>query len=166
MWKNGNGDAGEKRGNGSRTLLEGDPSESASGKGADVIAFVGKGVEFKGVIRYDGTVRIDGQLEGEIHTTGVLLVGEEAILTASVNARKVVSQGQITGDIIATESVQLLAPAVLKGSIKAPLLSMEQGVVFSGTLDMSQAESQPARPQAIESVAPIRSGPFTRPLSG
>lgn len=40
-----------------------------------IIAFVGKGVEFKGTISYSGTVRIDGCLDGEIHTDGVLLVG-------------------------------------------------------------------------------------------
>ena len=46
-------------------------------RGDEVIAFVGKGVEFKGVITYDGTVRIDGMLDGEIHTEGILLVGED-----------------------------------------------------------------------------------------
>lgn len=50
--------------------------------GEDVSAFVGKGVEFKGTITYNGTVRIDGLLDGEIHTEGVLLVGEEAVITA------------------------------------------------------------------------------------
>ena len=45
----------------------------------DISAFVGKGVEFKGTISYKGTVRIDGYLDGEIHTDGVLLVGEEAV---------------------------------------------------------------------------------------
>ncbi|MEP6936022.1 MAG: polymer-forming cytoskeletal protein, partial [Nitrospirota bacterium] len=44
----------------------------------DVSAFVGTGVEFKGTISYSGTVRIDGYLDGEIHTDGVLLIGEEA----------------------------------------------------------------------------------------
>ena len=45
----------------------------------DVSAFVGKGVEFKGTISYSGTVRIDGFLNGEIHTDGVLLIGDEAV---------------------------------------------------------------------------------------
>lgn len=41
-----------------------------------IIAFVGKGVEFNGTITYSGTVRIDGYLNGEIHTDGILLVGK------------------------------------------------------------------------------------------
>lgn len=109
-------------------------------KDENVIAFVGKGVEFKGIISYNGTVRIDGVLDGEIHTEGTLLVGEEAVLTAKVSAGTVVSKGKITGDIIAKEKVRLLAPAVLNGSVKAPMLSMEEGVLFNGNIEMSRAE--------------------------
>ena len=47
-------------------------SSIADGAG-DISAFVGKGVEFKGTISYSGTVRIDGYLDGEIHTDGMLL---------------------------------------------------------------------------------------------
>lgn len=69
----------------------------------EINAFVGKGVSFKGVISYNGTVRIDGNLDGEIHTEGVLLVGEDAVLTAKITAGTVVCKGKITGDISARE---------------------------------------------------------------
>lgn len=105
----------------------------------EINAFVGKGVSFKGVISYNGTVRIDGNLDGEIHTEGVLLVGEDAVLTAKITAGTVVCKGKITGDISAREKVKLRAPAVVNAGVKAPLLAMEEGVVFNGTLEMSQA---------------------------
>ncbi|MDE3119249.1 MAG: polymer-forming cytoskeletal protein, partial [Nitrospirota bacterium] len=57
-----------------------------------------------------------------------------------VSAGTVVSKGKITGDIIAKEKVRLLAPAVLNGSVKAPMLSMEEGVLFNGNIEMSRAE--------------------------
>ena len=60
---------------GEGTTEEGAPSATPTPDGTDdIIAFVGKGVEFKGVISYSGTVRIDGYLDGEIHTDGVLLI--------------------------------------------------------------------------------------------
>jgi cytoskeletal protein CcmA (bactofilin family) len=108
--------------------------------GEDVIAFVGKGVEFKGVISYNGTVRIDGQLDGEIHTEGILLVGEDAVITAKVSVGMIVSKGKITGDIMAKEKVRLLSPAILNGSVKAPMLSMEEGVLFNGNIEMARAD--------------------------
>lgn len=121
----------------------------------DVSAFVGKGVEFKGTITYKGTVRIDGFLDGEIHTDGVLLVGEEAVITAKVTAGTIVCQGKITGDVCANEKVKLRAPAVISGGVKTPMLSMEEGVLFNGTLEMVQGIRQTQREAAVlKSVAP------------
>nr|HQU29173.1 polymer-forming cytoskeletal protein [Nitrospirales bacterium] len=53
------------------------PSANTSETG-DIIAFVGEEVTFKGVIRYQGTVRVDGRLEGEIYTDGNLIIGQKA----------------------------------------------------------------------------------------
>lgn len=108
----------------------------------DISAFVGKGVEFKGTISYSGTVRIDGYLDGEIHTDGILLIGEDAVLQAKITAGTVVCKGKITGDIVVKEQVKLRAPAVVNGSVKTPLLSMEDGVLFNGNLEMAQPVSQ------------------------
>lgn len=102
----------------------------------DEVAFVGKDVEFKGIITYSGTVRIDGSLEGEIHTDGGLLVGPEAVIKAKVSAGTVVCHGTIHGDIQAKDQIVLCAPAVVQGSLTTPVLSMEEGVVFNGTMEM------------------------------
>jgi cytoskeletal protein CcmA (bactofilin family) len=113
---------------------------SGSERTDEVIAFVGKGVEFKGTVIYSGTVRIDGHLEGEIDTQGVLIVGEEAVINAKITAGTIVSQGKIKGDIVAKEKIRLLAPAVMDGSVTTPSLSMEEGVLFNGNLDMKRPE--------------------------
>ena len=105
----------------------------------DISAFIGRGVEFKGTISYSGTVRIDGSLEGEIRTNGTLLIGEEAVVQAKVSAGRIVCKGRITGDVVAKESMKLRAPAVITGSVKTPVLSMEDGVLFNGGLEMSQS---------------------------
>jgi cytoskeletal protein CcmA (bactofilin family) len=93
----------------------------------------------RGTISYSGTVRIDGYLDGEIHTDGMLLIGEEAVIQAKITAGTVVSKGKITGEVVAKECVKLRAPAVMNGSVKAPVLSMEDGVLFNGALEMAHA---------------------------
>lgn len=103
---------------------------------SDVVAFIGPGVEFKGVISYQGSVQIDGRLDGELHTEGTLLVGEQAVITAKISAGSVISRGQIKGDIVAKEKVQLLSTALMEGSLNTPQLSMENGVVLNGTVEM------------------------------
>lgn len=111
-----------------------------------VIAFVGKGVAFKGVITFSGTVRIDGSLDGEIHTDGGLIVGPEAVITAKITAGSLVAEGTITGDITATDRITLLAPAVIQGSLKTPVFSMEEGVRMNGTLEMAESAQQASIP--------------------
>jgi cytoskeletal protein CcmA (bactofilin family) len=115
----------------------------------NVAAFIGHGVEFKGIIKYQGNVRIDGQLDGEVHANGTLYLGEQAVLRAKISAQAVISKGQITGDITAREKVQLLAPAIIDGSILTPSLLMEEGVTFNGTLEMNTVP--PALPELEDS---------------
>lgn len=127
-----------------------------------VSAFIGTGVTFKGVISYSGTVRIDGSLEGEIHADGGLLVGAEAEIKAKVAASSLVCEGTITGDIQATERITLLAPAVIQGSIKTPVLSMEEGVRLNGTLEMTAPVVVQQEPFREPKLYPV--GPSGRPL--
>jgi len=61
--------------------------------------------------------------------------------------------GKITGDVSATEKVKLLAPAALNGGVKTPMISIEDGVHFNGTLEMIEGVRQVshgASPRAIE----------------
>jgi len=161
MWNgNHNQQSGRKQAN---TALQEEDGMMASGDPETqdpVIAFVGAGVAFKGVIRYNGTVRIDGRVEGEIRTDGVLLVGKDAVITAQISSRMVVSRGRITGDITATEKVRLLAPATMNGSVNAPLLSMEEGVLFTGTTEMPQAEETITFRPASQDPAPSHRATF------
>jgi cytoskeletal protein CcmA (bactofilin family) len=129
-------------------------SSIADGAG-DISAFVGKGVEFKGIISYSGTVRIDGYLDGEIHTDGMLLIGEEAIIQAKITAGTIVSKGKITGEVIAKECIKLRAPAVLNGSVKTPVLSMEEGVLFNGALEMAHGVREVPRDASLHPVGLI-----------
>src|SRR5437879_13107260 len=87
--------------------------------GDEPFTFLGKGAQFKGIIHFEGTIRIDGRLEGEIHTKGTLMVGEHAVIEGDINADTVVCGGQINGNVAAAERVQLLAPGLLTGAMKA-----------------------------------------------
>lgn len=98
--------------------------------------FLGKGVDFKGIVNFDGTVRIDGQLEGEIHTTGTLIVGDFAVIKGIISAGTVVTSGKINGTVTAIEKIQILKPGVLIGDIRTPAISIEEGSHFHGMCDM------------------------------
>lgn len=104
-----------------------------------------KDVDFKGVVNFEGTVRVDGRVEGEIHTTGTLIVGENAIIKGVVSAGVLMNSGKINGTITAVEKIQILKPGVLVGDIRTPLIAIEEGSHFHGMCDMGmRAWSEPA----------------------
>ncbi|MGQ0812232.1 MAG: bactofilin family protein [Nitrospiraceae bacterium] len=118
----------------------------------DNFTFLGKGVDFKGVVSFDGTVRIDGRLEGEIHTTGMLVVGEHAVVKGIISAGTLVTSGKINGTVTAVEKIQILKPGVLIGDVRTPAVSIEEGSHFHGMCDMGAhkwIEEQSATPKPV-----------------
>jgi cytoskeletal protein CcmA (bactofilin family) len=109
-------------------------------------ALLGKGSEFEGKLTFEGEVRIDGKFSGQILTKDTLTVGEGARVMADITAGVVIVSGTVEGNIKAIQLVELHAPARVKGSIEAPSMSMEKGVVFEGTTKMENlsAKAPPA----------------------
>ena len=125
---------------------------------ADLNALLGKGSEFEGKLTFEGTVRIDGRFTGEIMSDGRLIVGEGADVQAEIRVASVEVYGDVTGNIFATEGVELYAPASLRGNVTSPALHIDKGVFFEGACQMA---SQPTRvPQVAPPVAQRREMPL------
>jgi len=110
---------------------------------AEIKAFLGEGTEFKGVLSFQGTVRIDGHVEGEVVGDDLLIVGEPGFLKAEVEVGTVVNSGRIVGNIRAKRRVELLASSVVSGNITTPSLVISEGAVFNGTCLMAEPEVGP-----------------------
>lgn len=126
------------------------------------ITLLAKGVELKGEIRVEGTVRIDGRLEGDIHTKGQVIVGEDGVVKGTINAGILISSGRIKATITATERVQLLKTGIIMGEVHAPLFSMEEGAKFQGLTDMGVTawpEEAPRLPGAVRDMSSHRNRP-------
>lgn len=104
---------------------------------AEITAFLGKGTEFKGVLSFDGTIRIDGKVEGEIISKDTLIAGDEAFLQGEITLGTLISSGKIVGNVSASQKVHILAPGVVQGNIKTPKLIIEEGVTFDGKCEMA-----------------------------
>ncbi len=102
----------------------------------NIIAFLGKETFFRGYFQFEGTVRIDGKVEGEIVSSHTLIVGEGASIKGSIKVSKVVCGGNVTGSIESGESIQLVKPSNVHADIRTPVLSVEEGVIFNGNCRM------------------------------
>lgn len=94
---------------------------------------LGPGTRFDGVLSFEGTLRIEGQLAGAVHArTGSLLVGAQARVHARVDVAELVLAGVLVGDVIAQRRVELLPGAQLEGNVTAPLLAIADGGRIAG----------------------------------
>jgi cytoskeletal protein CcmA (bactofilin family) len=110
--------------------------KSNSFAGDDNITLLAKGVVLKGEIHVEGTVRIDGRLDGEIQTKGQVIIGEDGLVQGTITAGTVISSGRIKAKVTAVERVQLLKTATLIGEVHTPVLIMEEGARIQGVTDM------------------------------
>ncbi len=110
-----------------------------AGFGEEFYTFLGKGVDFKGKAQFEGTVRVDGNFEGEITIDDTLIIGETAFIKGTITGGTIVCSGRIEGVVTANKKIQLLKPAVLIGDVHTPTFAMEEGVYFQGECDMGAA---------------------------
>jgi cytoskeletal protein CcmA (bactofilin family) len=104
-------------------------------------AFLGRGSRVTGKLVFEGTVRIEGQVEGEITAQDALTVGETAVVNAQINGTSIVVHGRVTGDITARKRLEIRAPGKVYGNISAPSLVIHEGVIFEGQCSMGGAEA-------------------------
>ena len=123
------------------TLTTLSPTTGEPGNAQPVTTLLGKGSEFEGKLSFEGTVRVDGKLTGEIFTDDVLIVGEGAEVNAEVTVGAIVIQGVVRGNITAKRSVEIHSPGKVKGNINTPSLFIEKGVFFDGHCQMDSSGS-------------------------
>jgi cytoskeletal protein CcmA (bactofilin family) len=114
------------------------------------ITFLGKDTRFEGKLRFQGTMRIDGHFKGEVSAQGNLIVGESALIEGDLNVSYVSVSGEVHGNIVAEQRVDLCAPSKVFGNIQSPAVVMEEGVIFEGTTKMYQAKRGEGRTELID----------------
>ena len=127
-------------------------------EGAVIHSLLGAGTRYEGKLFFDGRVRIDGDFRGEVHSDGVLIVGEQATIAGEIHVHTlIVRGGSSQGDIFATELVELHAPARVRGDIRTQALYMDKGVVFDGSCIMGEVlglDDRPAVRRSAEDTSP------------
>jgi cytoskeletal protein CcmA (bactofilin family) len=104
-----------------------------------IITFLGRETKFQGKLQFQGSIRIDGYLKGEIEANGNLIIGDEALVEADIHVSYAAISGEVHGNIIADQRVDIQAPAKVFGNIHAPAVVIGEGVIFEGHTKMYQA---------------------------
>jgi len=111
-------------------------------------------VEIKGNLKFSGELTFDGKLDGEVHTDGVLNLGDSAVINGNVTAQSVVVRGKMNGNINAKEKIEIKAKTELFGDIRASKLVIEEGVTYVGKTEVNPNKVSPSPTASRSGEAP------------
>ena len=103
---------------------------------------IGVNSNFRGTLMVSGTLRIDGEFEGDILNCERLEIGEHGIMRADVEVKDALICGRVYGNIRALGSIEMKAGARIEGDVAALTVAMEQGVRFTGRCTMLEAGTE------------------------
>jgi cytoskeletal protein CcmA (bactofilin family) len=114
-------------------------------------------LSIKGELDTDGTVRVEGRVEGPAHRAGTLIVGAGGFVVGNVEAKDVVIAGQIQGNVFATGRVEIEPGASVIGDVRAGTLSLREGATVHGLVSIgatpAAATAAVAAPRRLEITA-------------
>jgi cytoskeletal protein CcmA (bactofilin family) len=104
------------------------------------LSILARGVKLTGTLETSGVVRVEGGVEGDLRAKGgQVLVAPGGVVEGDLEAALVVIAGEVRGQIVATELVELKAGAEVHGDIRTPRITVEEGGAVNGTLRMTDA---------------------------
>lgn len=117
---------------------------------SELTGFLDDGTEFTGQMKFTGTMRIDGKYEGTIKSDSTLIIGESASIKAeSLEVGQISINGYVEGKIVAKERIEIHSKGKVLGTIKTPILVIDDGAVLQGQCDMDQKAVE-KRPEPIK----------------
>ena len=121
-----------------RTSLIDHQKFMAEHSGKDILS---SDVEIKGSIKFQKELLIDGKVEGEINSEGVLTIGENADIRGEIKTKSIIVFGKVQGNITVNERCELKSKCTLQGDLKAARLIIEEGATFIGKSEVTSGMS-------------------------
>ncbi len=113
-------------------------------KDAKVDTIIGKGTVIKGDLRVDGSLKMDGRVEGNINCNEVFIAGKESLSKGNIHCKSAIIAGRIDGNVTASTTIEMQQGAHIVGDIICKGLIVNEGVFFEGNCRMSEkAEKKP-----------------------
>ncbi|MDR0584919.1 MAG: polymer-forming cytoskeletal protein [Treponema sp.] len=116
------------------------PKQEGKNKDAAVVV-LGKSTSFNGVLKFKGTLRLQGKFKGTIDATGALIVDKDAVVEADrITVSSLVVYGTVIGAVYAVDKVDMFSGAEVHGDITAARLRIADSVLFEGQCSMTTAD--------------------------
>ena len=100
------------------------------------VSVFGPTLRFKGELKAQEDIKIEGRIEGTIHHQQRVHVGSKGEVVAAVHAQSIDVDGKVQGDMSAKKSIKVSQSAVVRGNLRAPSVSITEGANFNGGVTM------------------------------
>ena len=134
-------------------MFGGGAKQTKPSRSREYASHVNEGTEIDGKVTFTGTVLLNGRVRGEIVSNDTLVVGEKAVINATIRSGIVEVSGEVVGNITATERIELHSNCRVYGDIEAPVVTIDEGALLEGQCRMTKL-----RPADIGTPAPRDSG--------
>jgi cytoskeletal protein CcmA (bactofilin family) len=118
------------------------------------ISVFGPTLRFKGELKAQEDIRIEGRIEGAIHHQQRVVVGQKGEVVATVNAAQIDVDGKVQGDMSAKKSIKVSQSAVVRGNLRAPSVSITEGANFNGGVTMEPNTGSSAQGSPTPAASP------------
>ena len=95
-------------------------------------------------------LKINGKFEGTLDTRGSLIIGENAVVQATIKGEAITISGKVTGNITAQQALRIFPPGEVIGDIMTPVLEVKEGAIFQGRCQMGKGGKYPSSPSHRE----------------
>jgi len=110
-----------------------------------ISSYIGEGSVIEGRLTFKGTFNLDCNFKGDISAPGTLIVGENGKIDSNIHVASIISEGEIHGNIIAEERVEILSSGKVYGDIWAPIVVVKKGAFFEGNCLTNEVKVTRAR---------------------
>lgn len=104
-----------------------------------VISIIGPGMKVTGDCETDGTVRIEGTVQGSVRAGKAVVVGKEGLVEGDIATQDAVISGRVQGTLVAESRLELQGTSHIEGDVRARRIQLEEGAVLNGTVSMGQS---------------------------
>ena len=135
--------------------------ESTGAPPESVISIIGPGMKVVGDCHTDGTIRVEGTVEGSVNAAKAVVIGKQGIVRGNVVTQDAVISGRVEGSLVAESRLELQATCHIEGEVRTRRMQLEEGAVLNGTVQMGDkaARSRVAsEASGAVSVAPRPTG--------
>jgi cytoskeletal protein CcmA (bactofilin family) len=124
------------------------------------VGHIGKSVVIRGELSGSEDLYLDGEIEGDINLRDhKLLIGPNGRIKASIAARDVIIHGRVTGNVTASERVELKRSCSLSGDVSTQRIVIEDGAFFKGAIDIKEAKESKSESRKPVAAAAVSSSP-------